>query len=176
MKTTNSQIAEELVDREAIRACLSRYCRGTDRGDRDMLLSAYWPGATDHHTGFDKPVPIEEFVEWALPRMSAMQESIHMITNTYVEIEGNTAKTESYYWSVSVLAGEGRRQIMAAGRYLDRFEKRQDEWRIAERVVVHDWYEEREGEADWSVGPFGGMKNLVRGTPLAHDPGRQWFQ
>ena len=31
-----------------------------------------------------------------------------------------------------------------AGRYLDRFEKRGDEWRIAARTVVYDWLEERE--------------------------------
>lgn len=40
---------DELLDREAIRDCLARYCRGVDRLDRALLLSTYWPGAEDDH-------------------------------------------------------------------------------------------------------------------------------
>jgi hypothetical protein len=29
-------------------------------------------------------------------------------------------------------------QVLLAGRYCDRFEKRNDQWRVAERVVVYD--------------------------------------
>jgi hypothetical protein len=31
------------------------------------------------------------------------------------------------------------RDLFLAGRYVDRFEKRGDEWRIAARRVVYDW-------------------------------------
>jgi hypothetical protein len=34
----------ELMDREMIRDCLYRYCRGIDRADEAMLRSACWPG------------------------------------------------------------------------------------------------------------------------------------
>lgn len=39
----------ELLDREAIRDCLYRYCRGIDRGDEAALRSTYWPDAHDNH-------------------------------------------------------------------------------------------------------------------------------
>src|SRR5579862_3908887 len=52
MIRTVAQIKDELADREAIRDCLYRYCRGVDRCDMELLRSAYWPGAMDTHTGF----------------------------------------------------------------------------------------------------------------------------
>ena len=36
------------------------------------------------------------------------------------------------------------RQTFLCGRYVDRFERRHGEWRIAARTVVYDWIEERE--------------------------------
>ena len=43
---------QQLADREAIRDVAIRYCRGVDRLDVDVLKSAYWPDATDHHGDF----------------------------------------------------------------------------------------------------------------------------
>jgi hypothetical protein len=170
--TTVSKMKEELADREAIRDCLYRYCRGIDRGDPELLRSAYWPGAMDYHTGFAGTV--EEFIEWALPRLQAMQDNVHMIANILIRLDGDKAAVESYLWSVSILPGDARRQVMVAGRYLDRFERRDDEWRIAERMVVHDWFTENGDLGDWAVGPFG-MSGLVRGTGGADDKSRSWL-
>ena len=43
MTTPVSKIANELADREAIRECLYRYCRGVDRLDAKMVRSAIGP-------------------------------------------------------------------------------------------------------------------------------------
>ena len=172
MVRTVTQIRDEMADREAIRDCLSRYCRGTDRIDPDMLRSVYWPGAMDYHTGFAGTA--EEFIEWALPNLRAMEDRTHMIGNILIRIDGDTAKVESYLWSVSIMTGEQPRQVMVSGRYLDKFEKRNDEWRIAERFVIHDWFEETPVTRDWSVGPFG-MADLPRGDALPDDKSRTWL-
>ena len=63
MIKTVSQIRDELADREAIRDCMYRYSRGIDRCDVELLRSAYWPDATDNHTGFVGTR--EEFIAWA---------------------------------------------------------------------------------------------------------------
>ena len=146
-----SQFRDELADREAIRDCLYRYCRGIDRSDPELLRTAYWPGAMDYHTGFTGTV--EQFIEWAMPRLATMEQGIHMIGNIFIRIEGSAAKVESYLWSVSVLPGEAPRKVITCGRYNDRFEKCDDEWRIAERWVVHDWFEESVNTGDWDNGP-----------------------
>ena len=168
-----SRIMAELADREAIRDCLYTYCRGIDRSDPELLRSAYWPGAMDYHTGFTGTV--EEFIEWALPRLAAMEDKVHMVANILIDVDGDKAKVESYLWSVSILPGEAPRQVLVCGRYLDRFEKRDDEWRIAERLVVHDWFTENGDVSDWAIGPFG-MAGLVRGTGGADDKSREWLE
>lgn len=164
--TSVSQLREQIADREAIRECLFRYCRGIDRCDAGLVASAYWPGAIDKHTGFDGTV--EEFIEWAMPRVAAMEQKMHLIGNIVIEISGSRAAAESYFWSVSVVPGEAPVQIILCGRYLDTFERRDDEWRISERVVVHEWFNEAPVTHDWNVGPFG-MAGLLRGSD-ADDP------
>ena len=172
MTRTVTQIGAEMADREAIRDCMYRYSRGIDRSDPDMLRSAYWPGAMDYHSGFAGTV--EEFVEWSMPRLAEMKDAVHMIGNILIRLDGDTAKVESYFWSVSIVPCDGPRQVMVCGRYLDKFEKREDEWRIAERLVVHDWFEEKPAIRDWSVGPFG-MSGLERGAYVPDDKSCDWL-
>ena len=49
MDAETTALVRELKDRQEIYDCLMRYCRGIDRLDRDMLLSAYHPDAVDDH-------------------------------------------------------------------------------------------------------------------------------
>lgn len=167
-----TQIRDEMADREAIRDCLFRYSRGIDRADSELLRTVYWPGAMDYHTGFTGTA--EAFIEWAMPRLTEQEQRVHMLGNILIRLDGHTAKVESYLWSVSVIPGDEPRQVMVCGRYLDKFEKRDDEWRIAERMVVHDWFNESTETGDWSVGPFG-MAGLVRGDGFAGDKSTTWL-
>ena len=173
MIKTVDQLKDEWADREAIRDCLFRYSRGIDRCDMDLLRSVYWPGAVDYHTGFTGTA--EEFIAWAEPRLKAMAHNLHMIGNILIRIDGDKAAVESYLWAVSVIDGEaGPRDVTTAGRYLDRFERRGGEWRIAERMVVHDWFRETAESGDWRVGPFG-MTGLELGTSGRDDKSYGWL-
>jgi len=152
---TISKIREELADREAIRDVLMRYCRGIDRLDVDLLRSAYWPDAHDQHLEFSGN--IEEFIAYSQPILGAMRWSQHLIGNVLIVIDGDKAEVESYfqgYHSVPDASGV-RRDHVAGGRYLDVFEKRNDEWRILKRFVLTDWFRDHADTGDWSVGPFG---------------------
>jgi hypothetical protein len=98
-----------------------------------------------------------------------------MIGNILIRIDGDKAAVESYLWAVSVIDGEaGPRDVTTAGRYLDRFERRGGEWRIAERMVVHDWFRETAESGDWRVGPFG-MTGLELGTSGRDDKSYGWL-
>jgi hypothetical protein len=173
MIKTVSQIKDELADREAIRDCMYRYTRGIDRCDVELLRSAYWPDATDNHTGFTGNR--EEFIAWAHPRLQSMEQNIHLIGNILIRLDGAKAAVESYFWSVAVICTDKRRSTFVAGRYLDRFERRNDEWRIANRLVVHDWFRDDEHPGDWSVGPFGAT-GIERGVALPHDKSYTWLE
>lgn len=167
MSTSTVKIAAELADREAIRECLYRYARGVDRLDADMLRSAYWPEAIDKHLEFRGNT--EEFIAWAFPVMGAMDQTMHMIGNILINIHGTTADAESYFYGYHRITIEARKHdVIGAGRYLDRFEKRGDEWRIIERLVLTDWFRQYPDSADWEAGLLGLKADM--GSRYPQDP------
>ncbi|HET8747943.1 MAG TPA: nuclear transport factor 2 family protein, partial [Ramlibacter sp.] len=68
---------------------------------------------------------------------------VHQISNILIELQGNCAWVESSFLALQSNAATPARETFLCGRYLDRFERRDGEWRIAERTVVYDWIEER---------------------------------
>ncbi len=155
MTTPTSQILTELADREAIRECLYRYSRGVDRLDAEMLRSAYWPDAIDNHLDFTGNV--EEFIAWSFPIMGSMDQTMHLIGNVLMRIEGDRAEVESYFYGYHrINTPDGAKaDVIGAGRYIDNFEQRGGEWRIARRLVQTDWFREYPDSADWEAGMLG---------------------
>jgi len=91
-----------------------------------------------------------------MPILRSMDQSMHMIANIMIRIHGTTADVESYYYGFHRLSQAGQaRDSVGSGRYVDTFERRDDEWRILRRLVVVDWFRDYPDSADWSVGPFG---------------------
>lgn len=132
-----SKFHEELADREAIRACIYQYCRAQDAQDEALLHDVYWPGAIDDHVHFRGPK--EEFVAWSMSRLRATDYIKHMISNIEIRFDGpSVAYVESYYQAISGItdARGSKTNIVSLGLYRDRFEKRDDEWRIADRLVI----------------------------------------
>jgi hypothetical protein len=128
---------QELWDREKIKQCLLKYCRGVDRFDRALILEAFHPDCLDEHGKF-VGTP-EEFVDWALGQHGASHLSHqHCILNHSADIDGDTAHAETYFMFVS-MNRRGKPLTLGGGRYVDRLEKRNGEWRIAARVTLRDW-------------------------------------
>jgi hypothetical protein len=128
----------EIAAQLAIRKTLARYARGVDRGDNPMIESAYWPDAYDNHGNFKgSPADFAVYITERFDRVPRVGQ--HHITNVFAEVDGNTAHVESYFIAFnSQLAEAGGEHDLVTGRYLDRFEQRDGEWRIAEREVVID--------------------------------------
>jgi SnoaL-like protein len=86
----------ELLDREAIRECLYRYCRGIDRADVASLRSSYWPDAYDRHGAYVGPA--EGFIELAQKVFKTGPRMIHQVSNVLIEFKSPTqAAVESYF-------------------------------------------------------------------------------
>jgi len=130
-----------LQDKEAIRDCLHRYCRGIDRVDEEALRSAYWPDANDCHGAYRGTA--SGFIDQALARLREGGRGVHQISNILIELNGDIAAVESCFLALQSSAAAPGRETFLCGRYLDRFERRAGEWRIADRIVVYDWLEER---------------------------------
>jgi hypothetical protein len=145
---------ETVVDREAIRDVITRVARGEDRRHEGLLRTAFWPEATVDfgvmQGGF------EEYLSWCVPGSPAIPVTQHMLGQCMISLRGETAKAETYVTSYHrVKAGNGDRDTAMGGRYLDRLEKRNGEWRIASRVMLYDWDRDLGVAADWSKGLMG---------------------
>jgi hypothetical protein len=128
---------QQLIDRQAILDCMTRYCRAVDRRDSELLRSCYHPDAVDDHGAMVGSV--EDMIEWGHQRDRAggPPSTQHHITNHSCEIDGDTAHAETYY--VYVAVNRDQSVWTAGGRYIDRLERRDGEWRIAVRYCVVEW-------------------------------------
>ncbi|MFN7027773.1 MAG: nuclear transport factor 2 family protein [Sphingopyxis sp.] len=158
----------KLWDREMIRDCLYRYCRGIDRVDEALLRSSYWPDGTDTHGAYRGSA--SGFVDWAMAALPKIERGIHQIHNILIEMRGTEAAVESYFsaWQRQPGADGALVEAHMAGRYVDRFEKRGDEWRVADRIVVFDWVEERPAQKTSEAERFGHRQPIGANWP--NDP------
>jgi ketosteroid isomerase-like protein len=152
---TVSTITGELADREAIRDCLSFYCRACDRRDVELMRQVYWPDAIDDH-GMMPPMTAEEFIDrMETEGMPGIEGTQHMLGgNVLIDIVGTTAYVESYVHAYHRCTRENGEEfdILTGARYIDKMEKRGDQWRIARRVARVDWLREYDDTANPEYG------------------------
>lgn len=133
-----------LNDRRQISDLYQRYMRGFDRNDVELLRSAFWP---DVQINYGEQVnTFDEFVERHLDRhVSGLAAWGHLLTNETVDIDGDTAHVETYVTALFVPRqgsdfGGGdstdSSPLIVGGRYVDRVDRRDGEWRIAVREFV----------------------------------------
>jgi hypothetical protein len=127
----------ELADRTEIFDCMTRYARGMDRLDRDLVRSAYHDDAIDDHVTFVGPVG--DFIDWAFAYHATQVRHQHYVTNHCVDIQGDEAHAETYYVFVGTDRDPAEPLTMVGGRYIDRLERRDDRWAIAARRCLVEW-------------------------------------
>jgi len=153
-----SELAElrELLEKQKITECLYRYCRAIDRCDPELLKSVYHPEARDEHgmysgTGWD-------FVGVVIPYLQKMGSTTHQISNILIDIKGDVANVESYCTAFHADVPDEKgalKDFIVGARYVDRFEKRDGEWKVAHRQCVFDWNQSLAKTGGWE-GPLHG--------------------
>jgi hypothetical protein len=145
---------DDLVAKQEIRDVLIRYTRGIDRLDMELVRSCYHPGAQDDHGAFQGTV--EGFVEWVSDVLTYFDTTMHFIGNQLVEVAGDVAHAESYcvaYHRRSARDGDEGHDLVMGLRYVDRLERRDNEWRIADRRCVFDWTRRDPIAGEWDLPP-----------------------
>jgi hypothetical protein len=159
---------------EAIWQVLFRYCRGIDRSDRAALESCYWPDGHDDHAAFAADAPV--FIDTVLEMIRDVP-SMHMLGNILIEPgeRPGTARVESYLQATHLMAQPdgGALDWTLYGRYLDRFEQRNGEWRIFQRFLAVD--HERTLPVSAPAAHFV-AKAEARGGKMPHDPLYAWLK
>ena len=120
-----------------------RYSRGVDRHDREALRSCYHVDSHDDHGHWKGNG--QDFADFIIDSLiERSHTTTHSVANVFIEldpVDHDVARSEAYsvaYLRRTDASGEEWLDVFS-GRYVDRFERRDGEWRIADRVVVHDW-------------------------------------
>lgn len=157
MELDSDAIAEQvrwLVDREQIRDVLCRYVRGVDRVEPELIRSAYHEDSADEH-GF-VVVSGSQFADQRWRSSPLRGPSNHLLGEPFITLDGDAAYVETYFIAhqqhgrpmSEVITdpdrtdADGSHVSLFVGRYLDRFERRDGQWRISHRKVVMDLAEE----------------------------------
>jgi len=130
---------QALLDKQAIMELSYRYSRGCDRLDRDLLSDVYWPDGTDDHGLFKGSAA--DYVDWVMQTLEGMVATHHDNSNILIDLDGDQASGEVHwtgYYQVEI-DGASHDQL-AVGRYIDRYQRRNGEWRILHRTCVTDWF------------------------------------
>lgn len=136
MATDRESRLDALLDKQAIREALEAFSRGMDRFDREAYLSAFWEDGTMAAGPFvGSPA---DCWDWAVPMHEEGQIlTHHALLQSNIDLDGDTAHSETYYQFVARNRDESI--VLAGGRYIDRFERRNGEWRIALRTNIIEW-------------------------------------
>jgi hypothetical protein len=146
--SSREDAVDRLLDRQAIVDCTLRYTRGVDRLDEELYRSAFHEDAVDFHGA--APLSPDEFLAWFLPQQEGREATQHYVLNHVIDVDGDTAHGETYFLAIVKLRGKDYVQ-MVGGRYVDRFERRGGEWRIALRLVVPEWHANAQAVPDSPV-------------------------
>lgn len=127
---------DALLDRQDIYDCLTRMQRGTDRFDKPLFLSAFHADAIIAAGPFVGTA--DELYDWSAKLQGMMHKgTLHSLLNHHCELDGDTAHTETYYLYIATNPDDTN--LLAAGRYIDRFDRRDGVWKVAARNTVIEW-------------------------------------
>jgi hypothetical protein len=162
LQTDRDLKLQHLIDRQEIYEVLMRYCRGVDRCDPDLVRAAYHPDAWDDHGPFKGNA--WEFAD----RFSKGRKEVfyHFIGNMLIDVDGDVAHSEAYFVAQHIFDREGKDwDFVLGGRYMDRWERRDGEWKIARRTVVLDWSRQDPITEPWPL-----HETFVQGLRSRDDP------
>ena len=128
----------DLAARRDILEAVHNYMRGQDRLMPEVQRLAFHD---DAHVdcGLYAGGP-DGYVDFAQGFLGDITSSQHLIGQVQIDLEGDVANGEVYFiaWHRVVEDGEDK-DLIVAGRYIDRYEQRDGEWKIARRREVVDW-------------------------------------
>lgn len=127
---------DNLLDRQDILDCVTRISRAIDRFDRELFLSGYHVDALIDAGEFVGD-PAKVYDGGAALHEQGQSTTLHHLTNHTCEIDGDAAHAETY-WQYSGRNRDGTNWV-AEGRYVDRLERREGEWKIAFRCTLLEW-------------------------------------
>src|SRR3546814_15005843 len=119
-----------------VQTCALPISRARDRHDSDYLREAYRHDAWENHGAFQGPA--RDCASRSGKQHAAFCKShLHHLSNHRIDVDGDLAHAETYFLA-GLLRKDGITE-MVGGRYVDRLERRDGRWAIAERACILEW-------------------------------------
>lgn len=115
------------------------YMRGLDRLDQSLLAAQFWPDARLEY-GIFSGGPAD-FAAFCMAALKDHDRNHHLLGQHLIEFAGDEAFGEVYYQAYHRTTDDAgaKRDLVIAGRYVDRYERRDGIWKIAYRSELVDW-------------------------------------
>lgn len=150
----------DLIARDSLRRLVTAYSRAVDRRDFALLRSLYDDEATDTHGAmFDGGA--DAYVAFCKRALSAYEATVHYLGNMDFAIDGDRAEGEVHKINYHRTHGPDRFEIITGSRSLDRYVRRNGEWRFLSRAITLDWARKR------PVDPSA-YDDIAAGSPPGH--------
>ncbi|MBN9428597.1 MAG: nuclear transport factor 2 family protein [Burkholderiales bacterium] len=164
---TEQYSPDRLVDRAIIHDVMMKWCRAIDRLDLDAIRAVFHADAHDDHGPYRGGV--DGLIDWVRERHKTITFSMHQLSNMLIEFATpDLALVETTVCSIQRYTADGKKSLaqlsggklgapgresdlMGSSRYVDRFERRHGEWRIARRTVIAGWRRIVDVDADAPV-------------------------
>lgn len=151
-----------LADRQAITDLIYRYCRAMDRIDHELGYAIWHEDGTADYGPDVFQGTGRAFIDQVCEQHKRCLTHSHQVTNVIIELDGDTAASEScVIAALRVAKGDELLQMMVWSRYIDTWSRRDGRWGIDHRIAVIDFDEVR---------PVTPMKTETRGRRDREDP------
>jgi len=130
---------QRLLDHFEIRELLEAYVHAQDRADAQATIDVYHPDSWDDHG------PIKDtgwnFADSATRELLTRWEGcLHLLGQSRIRVDGDQCGSETYFYCTMTRKQDGQDMLdHMMGRYLDKVERREGEWKIKERTCIVDW-------------------------------------
>lgn len=157
--TYDERTLDAVISRQQIVDVTMAYCRGVDRGDVAMLVDVFHDDATVVSGAFNGNG--KHFASEICKLIDAtFEQTFHSIANQWIEVDGDGAVGETYVIAAATTrdnGSAGSTDTLTGGRYIDRFERRDGRWAIADRTFVLDWARTETSTRDMAGGMYGAL-------------------
>ena len=131
---------QALLDKQAIAEVLQRYSRTLDWLDDAGQAGCFWPDAPIDYGFFTGTAA--DFLPVVMAIERASQRRWHFLSPPSIALHSaDWASVECYGFATGIREADNGTWSggLYGGRYLDEFERRGTEWRIAARKYIMDW-------------------------------------
>lgn len=142
----------EAADRSEITQVLHSYTENLDRRDLEgAKVKCFHPDAHCQYTDAGPAQSLDEFFSTSGSLVLTFKQTMHYLMNTSIRLDGDKAKVQTYLFAHNIIPEDFKEipplfpnmgedyAVVIGGRYVDDFERRDGQWKIAFRKLYFEW-------------------------------------